>query len=89
MKFKYPIPPGWQVQNSPIQVQMAPKDGNALMIFTMAPQKTLEEAAQKTLADLKMTVLDSKRTTVNGFPAIAAISQKVTQNQQTGAQQTI
>ena len=89
MKFKYPVPAGWQVQNSPIQVQMAPKDGNALMIFTTAPQKTLEEAGQKTLADLKLTVLDSKRTTVNGFPAIAAISQQVSQNQQTGAQQTI
>jgi predicted Zn-dependent protease len=89
LKFKFPVPPGWQLQNSPIQVQMAPKDGNALMIFTMAQQKTLEEAAQKTLADLKLTVLDSKRTTVNGFPAIAAISQQVSQNQQTGAQQVI
>jgi predicted Zn-dependent protease len=68
---------------------MAPKDGNALMIFTIARQKTLEEAAQKTLADLKLTVLDSKRTTVNGFPAVAAISQQVSQNQQTGAQQII
>ena len=89
MRLKYPVPPGWQLQNSPMQVQMAPKDGNALMIFTMAPQKTLEEASQKTLADLNLTVLDSKRTTVNGFPAIAAISQQVTQNQQTGAQQII
>lgn len=89
MKFKYPVPAGWQVQNSPIQVQMAPKDGNALMIFTMAPQNTLEEAGQKTLSDLNLTVLDSKRTTVNGFPAIAAISQQVSQNQQTGAQQII
>ena len=89
MKFKFPVPTGWQLLNSPIQVQMAPKDGNALMIFTMAQQKTLEEATQKTLADLKLTVLDSKRTTVNGFPAIAAISQQVSQNQQTGAQQAI
>lgn len=89
LKFKYPVPPGWQLQNSPIQVQMAPKDGSALMIFTLAQQKTLEEAAQKTLADLKLTVLDSKRTTVNGFSAIAAISQQVSQNQQTGAQQVI
>ena len=55
----------------------------------MAPQKTLEEAGQKTLADLNLTVLDSKRTTVNGFPAIAAISQQVSQNRQTGAQQII
>jgi len=89
MKFKYPIPPGWQLQNSPMQVQMAPKDGNAFMIFTLAQQKTLEEAAQKNLTDLKLTVLDSKRTTVNGFPAIAAISQQVSQDQQTGAQQVI
>jgi len=89
MKFKFPVPPGWKLQNSPMQVQMAPKDGNALMIFTMAPQKTLEEASQKTLTDLNLTVLDSKRTTVNGFPAIAAISQQVTQDQQTGAQQII
>jgi predicted Zn-dependent protease len=89
MKFKYPVPPGWQVQNSPVQVQMAPKDGKAMMIFTMASQNTLEEAAQKNLADLNLTVLDSKRTTVNGFPAVAAISQQVSQNQQTGVQQVI
>lgn len=89
MKFKYPVPSGWQVQNSPMQVQMAPKDGSALMIFTMASQKNLEEAGQKALADLNLTVLDSKRTSVNGFPAIAAISQQVSQNQQSGAQQII
>ena len=89
MKFKYPIPAGWQLQNSPMQVQMAPKDGSAMIVFMMARQKTLEEAAQKNLADLKLDVLDSKRTTVNGFPAIAAISQQVSQNQQTGAQQVI
>jgi predicted Zn-dependent protease len=89
MKFKYPIPAGWQLQNSPMQVQMAPKDGSAMIVFMMARQKTLEEAAQKNLTDLKLDVLDSKRTTVNGFPAIAAISQQVSQNQQTGAQQVI
>jgi predicted Zn-dependent protease len=89
LKFKYPIPSGWQLQNSPMQVQMAPKDGNAMMVFMMAQQKTLEEAAQKNLTDLKLDVLDSKRTTVNGFPAIAAISQQVSQDQQTGAQQII
>ena len=89
MKFKYPIPVGWQLQNSPMQVQMAPKDGKAMMVFMMAQQKTLEEAAQKNLTDLNLTVLDSKRTTINGFPAIAAISQQVSQDTQTGAQQVI
>lgn len=89
MKFKFPVPQGWQVQNSPVQVQMAPMNGKALIIFMMAPQKTLEEAAQKNLTDLNLTVADSKKTTVNGFQAIAAISQQVSQNQQTGTQQVV
>lgn len=89
MKFKFPVPPGWQFQNSTMQVQMAPKDGRVMMIFTTAPQKTLQEAAQKNITVLNLTVLDSKRTTVNGFRTVAAISQQVTQNQQTGAQQII
>jgi predicted Zn-dependent protease len=89
MKFKYPVPSGWQLQNSPIQVQMAPADGKAVIIFTLAQQKTLEEAAQKTLAELNLTVLDSKKATVNGFPAIGTVSQQVSQDSQTGTQQTL
>jgi len=89
MKFKYPVPPGWQLQNSPIQVQMAPADGKAVIIFTLAQQKTLEEAAQQTLAGLNLTVLDSKKATVNGFPAIGTVSQQVSQDSQTGTQQTL
>ncbi len=89
MKFKYPVPQGWQLQNSPIQVQMAPADGKAVIIFTLAQQKTLEEATQQTLAGLNLTVLDSKKATVNGFPAIGTVSQQVSQDSQTGAQQTL
>ncbi|NQU54127.1 MAG: M48 family metalloprotease [Bacteroidetes bacterium] len=89
LKFKYPIPQGWKHQNSPMQVQMASKDGKAMMIFTLAPQKTLDEASQTILKDLKLTVLDTKRTTVNGMSAIATVSQQVSQNQQTGQEQII
>lgn len=89
MKFRYPVPAGWQLVNSPLQVQMAPKDGKAVMIFSLAQQKTLNEAVQTTLKQLELTVLDSKNTTVNGFPAVGVISQQVSQNQQTGQQQVL
>lgn len=89
MKFKYPVPNGWQLVNSPIQVQMAPEDGNAVIIFTLAKQNTPEEAAQTTLKDLELTILESNKTLVNGLPTIATVSQQVSQNQQTGAEQTI
>ena len=89
MKFKYPVPSGWQLQNSPIQVQMAPADGKALIIFSLAGQKTLDEALKKNLADLNLTLIDSKNVTVNGFPAIPSVSKTDSQNQQTGEEQII
>ncbi|MDX1285625.1 MAG: M48 family metalloprotease, partial [Draconibacterium sp.] len=89
LKFKYPVPPGWKLVNSPLQVQMAPADGKAMMVFTLAQQKTLDEAAQQTLQQLNLEVLDSKQGKVNGMPAIGVVSQQVSQNQQTGQQQVI
>jgi len=59
------------------------------MVFTLAQQKTLNEAVQQTMQDLQLTVLSSKQALVNGFPAIGTVSEQVSQNQQTGEQQTI
>jgi predicted Zn-dependent protease len=89
LKFRFPVPAGWKLENSPLQVQMAPEDGRAMMVFMLAQQKTAAEAAQTVLQELNLTVLETKRETVNGLPAVAAISQQVSQNQQTGQQQTI
>lgn len=89
LKFKYPFPSGWQLENMPVQVRMAPQDGNALMIFTLSTQNTLENAAQKTIEDLQLTLQESGRTTVNGMPALVTLSNQVTQDQSTGQQQTI
>lgn len=89
MAFKYPVPKSWQVQNSPMQVQMAPQDGKAAIIFTLAQQKTKAEAATETLKQLNLEVLDNKETNVNGFPSLAILSQQVNQNQQTGEKSVI
>ena len=89
MQFKFPVPSNWKLQNTPMQVQIAPQDGKALMIFTLAQQESLDEAAEATLEQLKLETLDSERTTVNGFPAIAMVSEQVSQNQQTGEERTI
>lgn len=89
MAFKYPVPKGWKLQNSPMQVQMAPQDGKAAIIFTLAPQKTLTEAAAEALKKLNLQVLDRKETRVNEFPALVVLSEQVNQNQQTGEKQVI
>ena len=89
MKFKFPVPGGWKFENSPLQVQMAPDDNRAVIIFTLAKQSDAEQASQTILHDLNLTILDSKRGKVNGMPSIATVSQQVTQNQQTGSQQVL
>jgi predicted Zn-dependent protease len=89
LKFKFPVPKAWFLQNSPMQVTMNTPDGKALIVFTIAPGETLEGAAQATLQQLKLNVLDRKKTQVNGMPAIATYANQVSQNQSTGRQDTI
>ena len=89
MKFKYPVPAGWQFENSPLQVSMAPKDGKAVMAFLLSDKKTAEEAAQGFVTEMKVTVLENKKLTVNGMPAVAVVSQQTSQDQQTGAQSVV
>ena len=84
LKFKFPIPAGWKHLNAPTQVQMAPEDGKALMIFTLSGQKELKAAADEIISNYKLTVKENKNITVNGMPAIGLFSQQITQDETTG-----
>jgi len=86
LKFQFPVPSNWQVYNSPTQVQMAPQDGKAMMIFTLSPEKTLDGAAQSLVNQFKLNVLESQRTNVNGHSAIAMVSDQQAQQDQSGQQ---
>jgi predicted Zn-dependent protease len=89
LKFKYSFPSGWELENSPAQVNMAPKDDKALIVFTLASEKSPEEAAQATIEQLKLTILEKKNITVNNMPALAIVSRQVSTDQSTGAESTI
>ncbi len=81
LKFQFPVPNNWKLQNAPSVVQMAPQDGKALMQFTISSEKTLSAAANKLVTDAKLTVFEQKNTTVNGFNAITMLSEQATQQQ--------
>lgn len=81
LRFRFPFPVGWQLQNMPTQVRMAPGDGKALLVFTFAQGRTLNEAAQSTLRELQLNVIESRTTTVNGMPVVAVLSGQTTQDQ--------
>ncbi len=71
LKFQFPVPQNWNYENTPQRVQMAPKDGKALMMMTLATGKSLEEAANSVVQQNNLQVLESNRVNVNGLNAIA------------------
>lgn len=74
LKFQFPVPPGWQTQNSPQQFAMADKGGKAMMILNLAQGQSLENAAQQTVEQYNLNVLDSKQTTINGLQAVELVA---------------
>lgn len=70
LKFSFPIPADWNLQNSPQQVQMAPANGEALMILTLAKGTSLTEASTSLLEQYKLELVDSKEEKINGLSAI-------------------
>ena len=74
LEFQFPFPDGWEIENAPTQVRIGPPDRQALIVFNISYQETLEEAARNTLQQLELNVLEREITTVNGMSAIKTIS---------------
>lgn len=87
LKFQYNVPTSWKTLNSPMQVQMAPADGKALIVMDLAQGSDLNAAKNKVIQDNQLSVLESANVNVNGLPAIAMLSEVVPPQQQ-GQQQT-
>lgn len=81
LRFQFPVPSGWNFVNSPQSVQMAPKDGNALILFTLAPGKNLQEASQNVVKKYSLQVQSSNSVKVNGLNAIVFVGDQVPQQQ--------
>ncbi len=88
LRFSFSFPEGWTLQNSPMQVRIAPPGDKALIVFAQAQGNTLDEAAQNTINQLDLNVLERSTTTVNGMAAISILANQ-TQQGQAGQQQTI
>lgn len=77
LKFQFPIPQGWRTNNLPIQVQMSPEDGKAMMTMDLASGTDLNVAANEVIQKNELTVVDKSNVRVNGMEAIAMISEQI------------
>ena len=70
LKLQFPVPGGWQTQNTPAAVQIASKDGKAAIQFTLGAGANAADAEQKFISNVdSIKVLNSKAIRVNGMPA--------------------
>lgn len=82
LKFQFATPANWAYQNTPQRVQLAPKTGRAMMMFTLAPGKTLQEAASTMLQRNQLQVVQSREVTVNGLRALTVVADQQPQQGQ-------
>jgi predicted Zn-dependent protease len=82
LRIQFPVPVGWNYQNSPQSFQMAPKDGSALMMLTLAKGRNLQEAVTNALQQYKLTPLQSTQSTINGMPTYVVLADQQQQQQQ-------
>lgn len=87
LKFQFQTPQGWNYQNTPQKVQLAPKDGKALLMMTLTPGSSLQEAASNVVQKNNLQVLESNQITVNGLNAISMIADVKAEQQQQQQQQ--
>ena len=76
LKFMFPIPQAWRVNNLPIQVQMSPEDGKAMMTMDLASGTDLSTAANEVIQKNELNVIEKSNVRVNGLDAIAMISEQ-------------
>jgi len=79
LRFQFPAPAGWKVNNTSTQVQMINQDQNAIILFSMAPEKTPSAAANAFITESKAVVVKSESAKVNGMQAQRVISDVTTE----------
>jgi predicted Zn-dependent protease len=75
LKFRFPVPSGWKLNNLPTQVQMIDANEKGIILFTLAGTPSSKEAADKFIAETKAKVAKNEATKVNGLKARKVFSQ--------------
>ena len=79
LRFQFPTPAAWTINNLPSQVQMISKNEQAIMVFKLEAMETELQAASKFITDNKLKVISQKSVKVHGANAQEVIATANTQ----------
>jgi len=74
MKFQFPIPASWQVNNTPFQVQMFTEKQDAVILFSLGKGSSPKAAADEFITGTNAVVKSSNQIRVSGLTAQQIIS---------------
>jgi predicted Zn-dependent protease len=72
LRFAFDFPDGWRVENGQTQVVAKEPGGRSLMILQterLAPERTIEDVAVRSMERAGFRTVDGSETTINGLPA--------------------
>jgi len=67
LKFEFPVPSGWKIQNLPTQVQMVDANEKGIILFTLAGTSSAKSAADQFVEKTKAVVAKNEEIKVNGL----------------------
>jgi predicted Zn-dependent protease len=79
LRFQFPVPTNWKLNNTPSQVQIVNKDGDGIILFGITKAISSREVARKFISETKANLLSSEAVIVNRFPSQRIISDIQTQ----------
>jgi len=69
LRFQFPVPSQWKLNNTHTQVQMVNEGQDALILFSITSGNSSQEAARKFVSETKAGVIRTEALRVNGLPS--------------------
>lgn len=79
LRIQFPVPSGWNLNNTPSQVQMFTQQQDAIMLFSMAQEASPSAAANSFVTNSKAVVKSSEPIRINSLSAHRVISDVTTE----------
>jgi predicted Zn-dependent protease len=77
MRFTFPVPSGWQVNNTPSQVQIVSDKQDALILLMQDKATSVSIAADQFIQEAKAAVQSREKLTVNSFQAEKVVARLI------------
>jgi predicted Zn-dependent protease len=81
LKFSFPIPNGWALENTPQQVNMISPSKDAIIVLGLSGEKDLDNAARALVDRYGLQNVAAQRTRIRDFDALNLHATQTSQNQ--------